>query len=233
MLNSTKSTHRSIMLKVIREIYTNRFLGQNLGFKGGTAAYFFYDLPRFSVDLDFDLIEPNEQKADRVFRQIREILTPLGDISDENAKYNTLLLELNYKKGERNLKVEVSTRLQNNIYEIKELYGLSCKVMRKDYMFARKLIALTRRNKIASRDLYDINFFLNQNWEIAPLPIEEEINTSVREYLDEVIEFIEKNFTQKNVLDGVGDLLDEKQQKDVKLKQRLIDETIFALKSRV
>lgn len=36
------SIHKNIMLQI-------------LGFKGGTAAYIFYDLNRFSTDLDFDL----------------------------------------------------------------------------------------------------------------------------------------------------------------------------------
>lgn len=233
MLLNEKNRHRAVMLKIIREIYSNRQLGQTLGFKGGTAAYFFYDLPRFSVDLDFDLINPSPEKATKVFTEIRKVLSNIGIITDENPKLNTLLLELSYETDSRKLKVEISTREQQNQYQLLDLYGTACKVMTKEYMFACKLIALTRRNKLASRDLFDINFFLKQNWDIASAPVEEVIGKTLPVYLTEVAEFITEKFTEKNVLDGVGDLLDESQRQDRKLKRNLIDETLFMLRSRL
>ena len=48
--------HKNILIKILKDIYTDNTIGPILGFKGGTAAYLFYDLPRFSVDIDFDLI---------------------------------------------------------------------------------------------------------------------------------------------------------------------------------
>ena len=46
------STHKNILLQILKDIFTNSAIGPILGFKGGTAAYLFYDLNRFSVDLD-------------------------------------------------------------------------------------------------------------------------------------------------------------------------------------
>ncbi len=233
MLLNEKNRHRAVMLNIIREIYTNRGLGQNLGFKGGTAAYFFYDLPRFSVDLDFDLINSSPETTTKVFTEVRKVLSDMGIITDENSKLNTLLLELSYETDSRKVKVEISTREQQNQYHLLDLYGTACKVMTKEYMFARKLIALTRRNRLASRDLFDINFFLKQNWSIAEGPIEEVVGNPLSSYLMEVTEFIAEKFTEKNVLDGVGDLLDDSQRRDRMLKRNLIDETLFMLRSRL
>ena len=44
------------MVQILKEIYADIELANCLGFKGGTAMMFFYDLPRFSVDMDFNLL---------------------------------------------------------------------------------------------------------------------------------------------------------------------------------
>ena len=45
--------HRMHLTSVLLDIAKNSELNSSLGFKGGTAAMIFYNLPRFSVDLDF------------------------------------------------------------------------------------------------------------------------------------------------------------------------------------
>ena len=64
--------HKNILIHILKDIYTNTEIGPILGFKGGTAAYLFYDLSRFSVDLDFDLLDA--EKEDLVFEKIKNIL---------------------------------------------------------------------------------------------------------------------------------------------------------------
>ena len=51
------------MGRILKDIYTDVSIAPLLGFKGGTCAYLFYGLPRFSVDLDFDLLEVNEENC--------------------------------------------------------------------------------------------------------------------------------------------------------------------------
>ena len=53
--------HKFIMVQVLKDIFSDNEIGTTLGFKGGTAAYFFYDLPRFSVDLDFNLLDKSKE----------------------------------------------------------------------------------------------------------------------------------------------------------------------------
>ena len=55
MLDKTK--HEIILRSILRDIFKNTELATKLGFKGGTCLYFFYNLPRFSTDLDFTQIE--------------------------------------------------------------------------------------------------------------------------------------------------------------------------------
>jgi predicted nucleotidyltransferase component of viral defense system len=48
--------HKMYLIQILTDIYSDRELSVALGFKGGTAAMLFYGLPRFSVDLDFNLL---------------------------------------------------------------------------------------------------------------------------------------------------------------------------------
>ena len=78
------SLHKKIMLQILKDIYSDTSISPFLGFKGGTAAYMFYGLDRFSVDLDFDLLDEN--KEDYVFEKIEQIVKSYGKIK-EARKY--------------------------------------------------------------------------------------------------------------------------------------------------
>ena len=55
MVNINK--HKFFLVQILKDIYSDIELSNYLGFKGGTALMFFHDLPRFSVDLDFNFID--------------------------------------------------------------------------------------------------------------------------------------------------------------------------------
>jgi len=76
MLNREK--HQLIMGQILKDIYTDVSISPLLGLKGGTCAYFFYGLPRFSVDLDFDLLVINEKNQKLVLEKIVAILSKYG-----------------------------------------------------------------------------------------------------------------------------------------------------------
>jgi len=88
MLNIAK--HRLVMGSIIRDIYNDVSISSLLGFKGGTCAYFFYGLPRFSVDLDFDLLIKDKENEVFIFEKIKNILKKYGDIKDSFIKSNTI-----------------------------------------------------------------------------------------------------------------------------------------------
>lgn len=217
--------HRSIFVNILREIYSDALLRGVLGFKGGTAAMLFYELPRFSVDLDFDLLDPEKKEA--VFQKLKEILPRFGNLTQAVDKKYTLFLLLNYKKRERNLKIEISKRPAKSDYELKNYLGISMLVMKKNDMIAGKLSALLTRKKLATRDLFDLWFFLSNGWEINEKVVAEKTGLSLFEGLKKAVGIV-KAIKKTELLAGLGDLLDNKQKAWV--KKKLQDELIFQLR---
>ena len=64
--------HRFYLTQILADIYSDKELALCLGFKGGTALMLFHNLPRFSVDLDFDLLET--EKAEQVYVKVKNML---------------------------------------------------------------------------------------------------------------------------------------------------------------
>lgn len=75
-----RATHLNILIHLLKDIFTDQDLAPVLGFKGGTAAYLFYDLGRFSVDLDFDLLD--QAKENLVFEKLKAILEDYGLVKE-------------------------------------------------------------------------------------------------------------------------------------------------------
>lgn len=223
-----KDLHRTKLIRVLKEIYSNSTLGPLLGFKGGTAAYFFYNLPRFSVDLDFDLLD--QSKGSFVYEEIQKILLKYGDFKDSADKRNSYLLAVSYKELYQNLKVEIYKTPQSKNYEIKSFNGISMLVMNKEDMFANKLIAMKNRKKIAVRDFYDVWFFLKEGWDFNQDIITEKLSKSSKEYLVELIDYVAK-YSNKNLLNELAYLLDDRQKQWAKTK--LKEELLFELKLRL
>lgn len=223
MLNIEK--HKNVLFKILKDIYRDNTLGPLLGFKGGTAALFLYNLNRFSVDLDFDLLD--NKKEDEVFEKIEKILLKYGKIKDKQKKYYTLFFELSYSEEDYNVKIEISRRNLGSKFEILNYFGISMQVMVKEDMFANKLAALYERGERANRDIYDVWFFLDNNWPINKELIEKRLGISFVSCIEKCLLKLEK-ISSRSILAGLGEILDEEKKKWVKLK--LKDETLFLLK---
>lgn len=231
MLNREK--HQLIMGQILKDIYTDVSISPLLGLKGGTCAYFFYGLPRFSVDLDFDLLLINEKNQKLILEKIVAILSKYGQIKDQYIKRFTVFALLSYGDDDHNIKVEINIRkLAENIqdhYEMKEHLGISMFVAKKDYLFASKLLALTLRNEIAMRDIYDIYYFAKNNWDINAEVIKERTGKTTREYLADCLAFIEK-VKDNQIMQGLGELIDSEEEK-AWIRNHLKADTIFMLKN--
>lgn len=220
--------HKNILVRILKDIYTDSTIGPLLGFKGGTAVFLFYDLNRFSVDLDFDLLE--ESKEDYVFEQIQKILSAYGTVKEAQKKRFNLLFLLSYddkEVGAQNIKVEINRRNFGSKYEVKAYLGISMKVMVKEDMLAHKLCAMYERIGKTNRDIFDVYYFLHNNWPVNKEIIEGRTGMSYKDFLQKCINSLEK-ISDRNILSGMGELLDEKQKAWVKSKLRA--ETIFLLK---
>jgi len=216
------TTHKNILIKILKDIYTDSSLGPFLGFKGGTAAYLFYSLNRFSVDLDFDLL--NKTKEQEVFEKVEKIAGKYGRVKDKINKGHTLFIFLSYSEEAQNIKIEINKRCFGSQYEVRNYLGISMLVMRSEDMFAHKLVAMTERRKIANRDIFDTYFFLKSDWEINREIVEQRTKTSFANYLKSCIDFLEDK-SERGILFGMGELINEKQKSWVKSK--LKKETIF------
>jgi len=226
MLNKNK--HKLVMTQILKDIYSDVSISSLLGFKDGTAAYLFYGLPRFSVDLDFDLLDDTEQNRDIVFDKIGNILKKYGEIKDDQKKNFTIFFSLSYGAGEHQIKVEVNTRKTGASYEMKSYLGIPVLVTTKASMFAGKLVAMTKRKLFVSRDLYDTYFFLKERWDIDKNVLTAYQIGPLNEYLMTCVQLIE-NVPENALLAGLGELIEEKEKTFV--KNRLKDETIFLLRA--
>jgi|CXWL01.1.fsa_nt_gi hypothetical protein len=217
--------HQSILLQILKEIYSDTALGPYLGFKGGTAAQLFYGLDRHSVDLDFDLLEEN--KETEVFEKIRNIIASYGRITESRPKHFSLLNVISYAPGAPQIKVEISRRNFGSQYTVKTLLGISMLVMVEADMFAHKMMAMVERIIKTSRDIFDVNFFQKNQWKINKTIVEGRSGMSFKETLEKGIALLEK-LNNKNILDGLGELLSESQKDWARAK--LKEETISLLR---
>ncbi|MDD3292716.1 MAG: nucleotidyl transferase AbiEii/AbiGii toxin family protein [Candidatus Pacebacteria bacterium] len=230
MLNKEK--HQLIMGQILKDIYSDNSIASLLGFKGGTCAYFFYGLNRFSVDLDFDLFLTDEQTKLLVFEKIEGILAKYGEVKSKQIKRFTIFLLLSYGKEDHNIKIEISTRnIIPNIkdyYDLKEYLSISMMVANPIYLFSGKLAAIPLRQETAMRDIYDFYYFAKNNWDIDKKIVELFSEKTFLEHINDCIKTVEM-INENQILHGLGELINEKEKNWV--KQNLKKESLFFLKN--
>ena len=222
------SVHKNILFQILKDIYSDTTIAPLLGFKGGTAALMFFELSRFSVDLDFDLLD--ESKEDYIFERIEQIAKKYGSIREMERKRFNLLFVLSYEDKARKIKIEINRRAFGSRYELKTNLGVSMLVMVKDDMFAYKLMAMHERVGKTSRDIYDVWFFLEHRCPINKEIVEKRAGMIFSELMQKCIEQLEK-MNNRNILNGLGEFLSDSQKDWARAKLR--DETIFLLKARL
>lgn len=164
------------LAEILRKINESDILNENLVLKGGTAINFLYfDIPRLSIDIDFDYIgsvKQDHMKKDRT--QIDTILPrlfkQLGYSMKSYKPYALLQYNLGYENSAGNLdriKVEINffnrtplltteKRTFNNPFDINNFI---VKTLPIEDLFGRKLRALMTR--FTARDLYDVYQLFN------------------------------------------------------------------------
>lgn len=220
--------HKNILIRILKDIYTDPIAGSCLGFKGGTAVFLFYDLPRFSVDLDFDLLDVTQEQS--IFIQINEILKKYGIVKQAQQKRYSLFFLLSYDNkinGAQNIKIEINKRDFGSKYERRNYLGIPINVMVQEDIAAHKLVAMYERMGKANRDIFDVWFFLHNHWPVNTAIVEQRTNMSYKEFLQKCINQLE-TLSNRGILSGLGELLDVKQKAWV--KNNLKDETIFLLR---
>lgn len=185
---------------------------------------FFYGLPRFSTDLDFNLLDISKERE--VFEEIRKILLKYGKIHDEAMKFYGPILVLDYGAGERKLKIEISKRNFNDSYIIQNLLGIDIRVISSPNMLSHKLCALLDRNELTNRDIFDSWFLMEKRTPVVRRIIEERMGLKLEDYLDKCITTL-SSLSSTGLLNGLGELMDEEWKKFV--RRKLLPETIQLL----
>lgn len=201
-----RQKHEQILKNILRDLFTTTDLEAKLAFKGGTCLYLFYQLERFSVDLDFNLLAKDFDE-----KLVTGIISKYLTINDQKNKYFTWSWIGSYEKGKQRVKVEISKRDYPDKYLNKDFYGITIPTMSPDCMFAHKLCAITDRKNFQNRDVYDAHFMFLKQFDINEEIIKLRTGKSTKEYLTCLIDFIDKKVSTNSILGGLGELLSENQ----------------------
>lgn len=229
----SREKHQLIMGQILKDIYTDVSIAPLLGLKGGTCAYLFYQLPRFSADLDFDLLDPSEENQEMVFEKVTALLQKYGEIKDRHLKRFTVFALLSCGDEDHNIKIEINVRTLvlhiKEHFKMKEYLGISVFAAKKDYLFGGKLAALTLRSETAMRDVYDIHYFAKNHWDINAELVYALTGKGVKEYLADCISRVE-HIKDSQIMQGLGALIDSEEEKKW-VRSSLKTDTIFLLKN--
>ena len=168
-----------LQIIILNSIYKHNF-GRAMFFTGGTALRFFYNIPRFSEDLDFDTVDLTFEKFKEILKYVKEGLLKEGfSLEIFSEKRNNLyvaeiyfkdlmsLYKITDKRGiDLMIKIEVYRPLWELTSESKVLslygYNFSSILLEKGCLFSEKLCALFNRRR--GRDIYDTLFMLKKKF---------------------------------------------------------------------
>jgi len=173
-----KAYRLSDMLRGLNEIESIR---ENLVLKGGTAINFLYfDVPRLSVDIDFDYIgSVKKEIMIRDRRNIRGILQRFFkkqgykvEVREPYALFQSTLSYINSAGNNDNIKVEINFFNRVPVFDVVErrfvdIFGFkdfNVITLVPEDLFGRKLRALVTR--LSARDLYDVYQLLSSGIKI-------------------------------------------------------------------
>lgn len=225
------AAHKIQMYRLLSAILNDIWLSQQLIFKGGTCAMLRGWLDRFSVDLDFDLLDVKQK--DRVKLQIIYLVDSLGlEIKDQSRHHLQFFLKYPAPDKVRNtLKLEINDQAsplnQSELANLAELNRLAW-TQTKSTMVANKLVAalgrLTNTGAVAGRDFYDLHLFLSRGFDIDQAIVEERTGQNFPDYIKQLIDFIEHDLTEDKLYQDLNPLIPSPRLKPVvkNLRQELL-----------
>lgn len=206
--------HKMQLYRLLTAIVDEEKIATQICFKGGTCAAMLGFLDRFSVDLDFDLLEKANKKDLRQY--FHQLFVGLNlEIKDESKTTLQFLLRYEAEPNQRNtIKLDVLDQgckvdvCQPQYLPEIDRY-MNCQTV--ETMFANKLVALVERfeknNSIAGRDLYDIHHFFMKGYRYEAGIVRERRGVVVGEYLEQLTEFVEKHITQTVISQDLNTIL--------------------------
>ncbi len=177
---SQENCEKDYLLEVILFVIYSEF-GSALIFKGGTALYKFYNLNRFSEDLDFTLNKKNfdfERLAKKILSSL-DWLGIRGKVKEFSKYRNEVNIKFNFigpeyrgsKESMAFVSLNISLRerainfkMEKLIPSYREIPAFDVFVFSAEEILAEKVRAILSRNK--PRDVYDLWFLLKRGAKI-------------------------------------------------------------------
>lgn len=230
--------HKFQLQQLLIAVVDDQYISQHACFKGGTCAEMSGFLDRFSIDLDFDLID---EVDDKLFRShVNKITKKLGLI-DDNRNTNSLFFNFKYKAPvNQRSKIKFSffhNTVVSNDYEARFLPEINrtVKCQTIETMFANKLVTVfdryDRYKEIEGRDIYDICYFFSQGFNFKDEIIKERTGLETEKYLAKLVKFIDKKVTQKDIDQDLNTLLPV--EKFNKIRKTLKQDTLLYLRNLI
>lgn len=150
-------------LEVLDRLNSGKFL-KRIIFTGGTMLRLCFGLNRFSIDLDFWMVE--KEDTERLFGDLKGYLEQFYILKDCANKFYTLLFELRSRDYPRSLKIELRKELKKINTEQAIAYSkhsnlqVLVNVVSLNSMMEAKMCAFLDRKEI--RDAFDIEFLLKK-----------------------------------------------------------------------
>lgn len=234
----TDALHLAWMYRILSAIADDTLVSALLRFKGGTCAAMRGIINRFSVDLDFDLID--EKETSTLSKRLEVLFRKLGlEIKDKSQLAPQYFLR--YPKTDENprniIKIDVTfPPAKHDQYEPVRFAEidriLHCHTI--PTMFAHKLIAVIARwertGAFASRDLFDIHTFFIKGYEYDEKIIREIRGVDASAFLAELYDFIEKHVSQKLIDQDLNVLLPP--QEFQRIRKIIKQETLILLRGK-
>ncbi|MBA7579414.1 hypothetical protein ES708_21285 [subsurface metagenome] len=168
-----------LQIIILNSIYKHKF-GKHFFFMGGTAMRYFYKMPRFSEDLDFNTPSLDYQEFENILEGVSKNLSKEGfSIATSKSRRNNLFTAnllfsdvigkygISDKRGMNlMIKIEINRPKWELITDSKVLsmygYSFTSVLMSKGNLLSEKVCALFNRKR--GRDIYDTLFMLNRKF---------------------------------------------------------------------
>ena len=122
-IEEQKNALKEILQEVILSALSRSGFFKEAAFYGGTALRIFYDLDRFSEDLDFSLLKKDENfSLEKYFSFIEAELTSLGlhfEVAMKDKSTNSHIQSAFLKEIQKNISLQFSTKMINIYIEMK------------------------------------------------------------------------------------------------------------------
>jgi predicted nucleotidyltransferase component of viral defense system len=238
LIKESDILHKIQLQKLLISVIDDQYISQHVCFKGGTCAEMLGFLDRFSVDLDFDIVD---QIDDKLFRKHIDKITRKLGLVDDNKNTNSLFFNFKYNApvNQRN-KIKFSfyqNIVASNNYKAMFLPEINrlVKCQTIETMFANKLVTVidryNRHKDIEARDLYDINYFFLSGFNFKQEIIKERTGLDTQEYFKKLIDFIDKKVSQKMIDQDLNMLLPL--EKFNKIRKTLKQDTLLYLRNLI